>query len=608
MSSLIGDPRVSTLDRIFAGNLSALAVPIYQRDYAWGDDQVDDFIADLPVMSAGKEHFFGTLVMSKTAPGATEQTGRVTHQYVIDGQQRLITSLLTLVAIQHLLVDLGASVGDSVSEKAERQAAALVPYTAVGHDIESRQPRLSANRLNQELLTPLLTQRSPLAGPVRNRGDVERLFNDLSEDVQDRSGGMHRAYTRIYDSLGRRVLDGIDASDCSSLDELTTESARGDAWEALRSMADGLLTLGQFVEISVPRWEDAFAVFEGLNNRGLELSERDLVKNAILAKAATPGVTADRLQELERQWDRLTSRIAESKFVRFLRHYMLLHYPDVPLKRVVRTLNDHFREASAEQMMAELEAAAEAYAKITKPGRLRGPLKVALQRLNLLEAERAYPIPLAALLKRLPTEEVVRLLTAVEVLYFRRSTIMGKDNKAIENDLREIAADIYAHGRKALPEAMGSLARLTPRDDEFRAAFEYRDRIKDATARYMLVRMENHLTSGRTTEVVYEGVTLEHILPKEPTPWNLSEADLEAHPLWVMRIGNLTLLRGSTNSAISNRPFEEKKRIYVKDGLEINRLVEEAGDWGPTEIKVRQVALADLACEIWCPASEGRSW
>lgn len=68
-------------------------VPLYQRSYSWGKQQVDDFWQDM--MRAIKEdtqYFLGTLVFSSA------DESRVIS--VIDGQQRLATTTILLAAMR----------------------------------------------------------------------------------------------------------------------------------------------------------------------------------------------------------------------------------------------------------------------------------------------------------------------------------------------------------------------------------------------------------------------------------------------------------------------------------------------------------------------------
>jgi len=69
-------------------------IPDFQRPYTWDGYQIDTFLEDIEkVANNDKMHYFGTIVSIKESD----------HSSIIDGQQRLTTSLLLILAIYHIL-------------------------------------------------------------------------------------------------------------------------------------------------------------------------------------------------------------------------------------------------------------------------------------------------------------------------------------------------------------------------------------------------------------------------------------------------------------------------------------------------------------------------
>ena len=107
MPSIIDTPRISSMGEIFGLDDRQYRVPPYQRDYEWGEDQIDDFVEDLFRINHDEdEHFLGTIVISDNAPGPLHK-GPDSIKYIIDGQQRLITYLLMIAVIRHNFFDIG---------------------------------------------------------------------------------------------------------------------------------------------------------------------------------------------------------------------------------------------------------------------------------------------------------------------------------------------------------------------------------------------------------------------------------------------------------------------------------------------------------------------
>lgn len=82
-----------TLETLFSnGNL--YRVPLYQRDYAWGEEQWEALWQDVvESRSAPLPHYIGALVLQRGAKGSMQ---------VIDGQQRLATILAACVGVLEL--------------------------------------------------------------------------------------------------------------------------------------------------------------------------------------------------------------------------------------------------------------------------------------------------------------------------------------------------------------------------------------------------------------------------------------------------------------------------------------------------------------------------
>ena len=95
---------VISLEDLFHKRL--FSVPDYQRGYAWGPEQITDFLDDLEILSPERFHYTGTVVLHRRAERTElEDEGGNTYAHVdiVDGQQRLTTIVLLLDAIQKTL-------------------------------------------------------------------------------------------------------------------------------------------------------------------------------------------------------------------------------------------------------------------------------------------------------------------------------------------------------------------------------------------------------------------------------------------------------------------------------------------------------------------------
>jgi hypothetical protein len=357
-----------------------------------------------------------------------------------------------------------------------------------------------------------------------------------------------------------------------------------------------------FVRIDIDSWEESFQLFDGLNNRGLELAQKDILKNLMLervAKAKTNEGTA------LRRWQEVEAALEKTSFDNFLRHWLLLTKPDVSLRRATEIFISSTEDEQPLETLNDMLTAARHYKYFESPSEHADKqVTQGLESLRLMSATRIRPIILAALLKNVRLSRLRQLIVATENLYFRRSTICQQDNKSLEREVQEIAFEIFAKGDAYIDEAITRIGRAGPSQEQFRVMFENKSGLKSAVARYLLLKIENHLkfSTQSGSDLVVAGGQLEHIYPQNPGDgWTRSQA-FEEDEL-TNRIGNLTIIAQRENLWCTNSEFAVKRGVYdlPNEKLRINRDVLASSEWGKAQIVARQAALAEQALVVWPP-------
>jgi uncharacterized protein with ParB-like and HNH nuclease domain len=132
------------------------SVPEHQRDYSWTEDEVSQFWEDIwQGVQTRTEHFLGPAVVRTTQEG---------HSYeIIDGQQRLTTTLILLAAIRNCYGERGDPL------------AGTLQSTYFGHiDRRTREtiPKFKMNSVNNETFRSYIAEQKPLREVIdqeRNR-------------------------------------------------------------------------------------------------------------------------------------------------------------------------------------------------------------------------------------------------------------------------------------------------------------------------------------------------------------------------------------------------------------------------------------------------------
>ncbi|MDD4216110.1 MAG: DUF262 domain-containing HNH endonuclease family protein [Bacteroidales bacterium] len=98
-----------SINDVLAKNATSFFIPPFQRAYAWGKPEIVRYFSDISRIIESEldkkqhdklEHFFGTIVIKE------EKAGFANKSVVVDGQQRLTTTLIFLIALRDSETDL----------------------------------------------------------------------------------------------------------------------------------------------------------------------------------------------------------------------------------------------------------------------------------------------------------------------------------------------------------------------------------------------------------------------------------------------------------------------------------------------------------------------
>jgi hypothetical protein len=247
-----------------------LAVPVYQRSFAWTKEQVAEFWTDLrdALSNDPPEYFLGTIVLTRA--GSNKAT-------VIDGQQRLATTAILIAAIRD-------------------------EYRARGDDKRAKIVQ------DDFLSTADLTTATDVAKIQLNSDDC-RFFEQrivcgvVTESPTKQS---HQLILDAYNYVREEVTSLCQAA--------------GKAWEKqLTAWISFLRDAAMAMVLTVPTDADAYLIFETLNDRGADLTIADLLKNYLFGRAGT------KLDAVRDGWMQVLGALdisAENAlFTTFLRHY-----------------------------------------------------------------------------------------------------------------------------------------------------------------------------------------------------------------------------------------------------------------------------------------------
>lgn len=577
-------------------------VPDYQREYVWkADDQVEQFLIDIeneynPETDKQSSYFIGSIII-------VENNSKYD---VIDGQQRLTTIILSLIAFRDLLKSVKEQLDDVGEEYLKSIESLLFSF-----DLRSRKRTIRLDLQYEE-----------------SRGYLSKLIEQVSfEDIKSPSIiKMEAAYTKIQNYV--RVL-------------------LGNGLDKLLHYIEYFLTQIELVVIKSENLSSALKIFETINQRGAGLNAMDLVKNLLFSKASE-----EDFQKIKNIWKELVMHLQDCREdgnpLRFLRYFVIARYHNQIIRedeiykwfisaegkaslgyeanplRIANELNRMAKRYSDLVIATELVKDGGQYPQVTNIGFVNK------------YRSRQHLILLLALDEYAPIAVIEYLAKQLESFFFFSITlsIQAKYN---ETTFTKWAGKL--RGKRTIDEISQIVEEefvpyVTERLADFKNRFAtvthghyspvYRER-------YILGRLENTIRSKCNLPLqgndFMSGLQIEHILPQTPKNGKIPDQfnDLSEYQNYVYRFGNTTLLEGMINQAVNNfndmesNWFERKQSEYANSDIISTKLLDkefqigahtalnkfkqdyqfEFTKWDKESIERRQALLLELIFETW---------
>lgn len=606
------DPERAPLWKLFDGKVRYL-VPNYQRLYVWREeDQWEPLWLDVRVLadalvnhagrsdtedeideSAVEPHFMGAVVLK--IGGSTPDLA--TQWRVIDGQQRLTTLQLLLVAAERAIRGLDEIRADRLLDLISN------PGRRYGRD-----PSLDPGQFK------ISFQDHKRGHDYQSFGPILRAALDGS-GIDDIDGPLADCYRYFRAAVGEWLDSHPDQ-------ELAARALE----ETLRSK---IFVIGLYLS----GHEKEHIIFETLNARGQPLTEWDKAKNYLLyladeADDLDPAVVfEDYLDRFDTGWWRQSvgrGVQARPRTDVFLDYWLesKIESP-VSVRRVYRQFQAYLesRRRHTELVLKELVRDAEYFRKWERMEAWDNS-RESLFHFRRREMGLGVIWPLLLRLHNIVLDQAERdrCLALLEG-YFVHRMIAGRQARSyvqVVMELMDQLPDEAGENLDAADALRGKLldysenATLWPGEDDLKLAMLNRWMPRYVRA-LVLSAIERRLTppmAGLQVDVpgLY-ALHIEHIMPVGWTDpdWPLPDSgDRETarrdRDAVIQTIGNLTLLRERLNQTVSNSAWAVKRtKLEALDNLFLNRrLPKDAdSDWTEDDIRARGEWMYDQLKEIW---------
>ncbi|WRG33927.1 DUF262 domain-containing HNH endonuclease family protein [Helicobacter pylori] len=553
-------------------------IPSYQRGYAWQMKQLEDFWSDLEHVSklGNKFHYMHSLTLRKS----DDDFGDIDFE-IIDGQQRLATSLILLGLLAKTTKNENYSLANLKS---------ILSYNFYYHDIGEAFRAITEEEDLEKFKTSFY---------AKNLISAYEFFKEKTSNITNPT------LNKLLDALTKKMLFSV-------------------------------------VELNDDRI-DPFSSFETINNRGKDLSTLELFKNRLHFVAHK---ICDEKEELENLQKKINDTYAiiyydlrqfkDTHLDSFLKHFVAYYYGESGKKfkeRLLETEFDAYKKYDTypydeyekiNELLFYLSYSSKVWyflhtlddeeLRIEITPKMHDLLDK-MRRLNALSDNAFLPLLLSLFtIQRVgknggkqpyATKELEGLLEYLERFGFLVYGVAGRDTA--KKQLIELAFKAFRVHRlwedeitiEDLPvlekdffKGEHSGLKLLENNINFNNAKKWYEWGK--ALNYLLYEYELYHNPETTLNFDSSIESIEHILPQKPDQgYSAKEKSWAKNPHIVHALGNLLLIPKNANSSLSNKPFEEKRKAYLKGSYSEKEVAKNAS-FGVVQIKERSEKLLDF--------------
>lgn len=541
-------------------NKKQYCIPVFQRDYAWNEEQCTKLFEDI-VMAYKKDrpHFCGSFVY---APLGSKK--HIDSYIIIDGQQRFTTLYILIKAL-----------ADSADDDRDKDALQRYLYN------EDKFDRYGLDEKSKLKLKPVKTDNDQLL--LLMSGKIEQMD-------KSRRGIIYHNYM-LFMQLIKSFLEESSAN-------------------SVLMINDGIEKL-ICADIRLDTDDNAQEIFERINSTGIKLGLADLIRNYILM------TDTDQERLYEEYWLTVQNLLPDKLLDNFFIDYLNMKSDGfVKESEAYKSFKQVYVEGKYdnEKMLQEiLHYAKQYYVFCYGSSDFGAEVNKALAGLRKLKQTTVYLFlfrvfddyengiinknELARVLKMLLSYSIRRLVCEIgsNTLRGLYKTLYGRvfEQKENKNTYYDSLVSFFLQQTSK---------NTIPSDNEFVTALQEKNLYsKNALCKYLLCAIENQ---GKET-LDTENLSIEHIMPQNKNlsmSWQkmLGENWQSVHEKYLHTLGNLTLT--GYNSELGDKPFEKKKEKLEETITHIAVLysdVKDKSEWNSVNMEKRAKRLAEIILKLF---------
>jgi len=556
-------------------DVDQIHIPIFQRSYVWKKREFDYLIHDIEQIENEIEssQFLGAVVAYER-PRVRNIVGRMRIMDLVDGQQRMLTLYIFIMAIIERMADHDKEFAAEVAQEylLLSQRRGLEINTRIVPSLNDRkQFSVLWNRLN----SPEIISEQLLNNPPK-----------LPISSGDENGDLLKQYIRIM----KYINNAIAKSD--------------DVLNHLRNLLEIVARKLTFVHLKLNDASVAMKIFERLNFRGVKVGIVDLVRNEVFSRV---GNEPDRALSLYQDtWKPFVNNF-QSREDAFFFPYSLIHNNNVKKSELFTELREMWNGKNPNQIIEHMIPFQVPFMAIDygTQGEFSQEIDILTDNLYRFKCPSAIYSFIIKLLfefknENISEEDTLNILKHTESFLVRRA-IIGFEPTGLHALYKSLWQDISSNPTaEFINEIIESKPTIQkPNNDELKDAIKTRPLAKTRICPYLLIEYDKSLPGDTPNE----DLTIEHVLPvsyDESNVWS-ENFTLAEHKLLRDTWANIIPLSMPLNSSLQRSAYNIKKERYLIESMFVSarNFATSFDEWTPVKLMMRAEELCNWAINRW---------
>ena len=547
-----------TLEQIiFGSSTHQVKIPKYQRPYSWGLHQIEEFWDD--IVQVNPTFFIGPVIVNN------ENFDNSSDSYIeiVDGQQRLISSTILAAVLRDTFKEYGDI------RKSEKIQERFIAFEDDNGDVKGY--RLTTGLTTDEFF----------------KENIQNKNSDINNSIPQT-----KEHKRIKENylLFKKQLDNY----------LSPETSNEKKIQKIGFIRDILKKL-MVIEIEINNDNEAYEIFERVNNYGVDLSLSDLLKNHILKNSNNVDSASKKWLNIEKN-----IRSTDSEMKKFIRYHWLSKYSFKSEKQLYNDIKVTIRDY--DEFLNELSKSSDIYCSILgnnendfndlkiNENKIGNKIFSAVQASNYMSISQDNVFYMS-LMRNIENNKLLinpkKFLLFLEKFIFKYFAICHLPANKVERLFSKYAIELEKKCNVNLNKENITKANIKQNTDRLFKEFESELRnltksirenfidkfqeIKYGSSQknrklitYILSKYENHLQGSSEFLINYQIINIEHILPQKPDNWGLTKNEIKDY---VNNLGNLVLIDQKLNGQMGNKRLENKIPILSQSNIKMNKKI-----------------------------------